>query len=249
MIQHARSHLGHREGLVCADAAWQGRPGIVHRPLQATEADLPMPDVPANAAGPPLPRTAEGGPRRAGVSRTPGTTALPGADTTAPGSDDHPRAARSGHTGGMNEDVAGLYRALLDGWNRGDAAAFADCFADHGSMVGFDGSTVDGRPSIERHLAAVFADHRTAAYVARVDETRPLGPDTALLRAVAGMVPPGTSDLNPALNAVQSLVARRSARGGWRIEHFQTTPAAFHGRPEESAQLTRELREVLRGRG
>ncbi|MFC6594013.1 SgcJ/EcaC family oxidoreductase [Kitasatospora paranensis] len=149
----------------------------------------------------------------------------------------------------MSEDVAGLYRALLDGWNRGDAGAFAACFADHGSMVGFDGSTVGGRPSIERHLAAVFADHRTAAYVARVDETRPLGPDTALLRAVAGMVPPGASDLNPALNAVQSLLARRSTGGDWRIEHFQTTPAAFHGRPEESAQLTRELREVLRGRG
>ena len=46
-----------------------------------------------------------------------------------------------------------------------------------------------------------------------------LTPDVAVLRAVAGMVPPGQSDLNPAVNAVQTLVAARQD-GQWRIAVF-----------------------------
>ncbi len=34
--------------------------------------------------------------------------------------------------------------------------------------------------------------------------------------------------------------------GPWRIALFQNTPAAFHGRPEFSEQLTAELHEALR---
>jgi hypothetical protein len=60
------------------------------------------------------------------------------------------------------------------------------------------------------------------------------------------MVPSGASDLDPALNAVQTLVASRRD-DQWRIELFQNTPASFHGRPADSERLTRELREVLRG--
>lgn len=59
------------------------------------------------------------------------------------------------------------------------------------------------------------------------------------------MVPPGGSDINPAVNAIQSLVAVRR-EDLWRIALFQTTPAAFHGRPELSEQLTSELRRELR---
>jgi len=58
------------------------------------------------------------------------------------------------------------------------------------------------------------------------------------------MVPPGKSDLNPAVNAVQTLVAARQD-SRWRIAVFQNTPAAFHGRPELSERLTEELRQVL----
>jgi hypothetical protein len=59
------------------------------------------------------------------------------------------------------------------------------------------------------------------------------------------MVPPGQHDISPAVNAVQTLVATRD-HGAWRIALFRNTPAAFHGRPELSEQLTEELREDLR---
>jgi hypothetical protein len=63
-------------------------------------------------------------------------------------------------------------------------------------------------------------------------------------RAVVGMVPPAQSDLNPAVNAIQTLVAAKRD-GKWRIALFQNTPAQFHGRPELVQQLTEELRQIL----
>lgn len=141
-----------------------------------------------------------------------------------------------------------LHATLLDCWNRRDAAGYAALFAPEGSLVGFDGSAVDGAAAIEAHLGRIFADHRPAAYVAVVREVRALGPVTALLRAAAGMVPPGQTRVNPAVNAIQSLVARYDGTRWW-IELFQNTPAAFHGRPEAVTALTAELQQAADARG
>src|SRR5690349_10159402 len=91
-----------------------------------------------------------------------------------------------------NSGAALLYRALLDTWNRRDAAAMAALFTHDGSIVGFDGSQIDGGPSaIEAHLKPIFASHATPAYVAAVREVRELATKVSLLRAVSGMVPEG----------------------------------------------------------
>jgi uncharacterized protein (TIGR02246 family) len=144
----------------------------------------------------------------------------------------------------LRAQVLGLYRELLDAWNRQDAEKFADSFADDGNCVGFDGSQMNGRKEIAAELAGIFAHHQTASYVARVREIRLLDSGAALLRAVAGMVPPGQTDLNSAANAVQSLVAVFVA-GAPRIALFHNTPAAFHGRPELAARLTEELKAAV----
>lgn len=141
--------------------------------------------------------------------------------------------------------VRDLYQALLDCWNARDAAGMAALFAADGHVIGFDGSQMDGPAAIAAVLGQIFTDHPTAAYISKLREVRPLGADAALLRAVAGMVPPGRADLNPAVNAIQSLVAERRA-GRWQIVLYQNTPAAFHGRPELAEALTNELREELR---
>jgi uncharacterized protein (TIGR02246 family) len=141
-------------------------------------------------------------------------------------------------------DVQTLYRELLIGWNTKDAVRFGELFTDDGSMVGFDGSQVESRVSIIENLTGIFADHQPASYVAKVREIRPLGSGSALLRSVAGMVPPGASDIKPDVNAVQALVAV-AINDGWRIAYFQSTPAAFHGRPDAAEALTTELRAVL----
>ena len=147
--------------------------------------------------------------------------------------------------GSTDEHAVGvLYQQLLQSWNRRDAAAFAAAFTTDGNVVGFDGSTVDGQVAIEAHLRQIFTDHPTAAYIGKIREIRLLAPDVALLRAVAGMVPPGQADLIPAANTIQTLVAVRQA-ATWRITLYQNTPAQFHGRPELAQQLTDELRQLL----
>jgi uncharacterized protein (TIGR02246 family) len=140
--------------------------------------------------------------------------------------------------------ITALYEQLLASWNARDGAAYAALFAPDGIIVGFDGSQVDGPAAIAAHLGQIFADHPTPTYVAKVREVRALGQDVALLRAVAGLLPRGQADLNPAANAIQSLLAIRRD-GAWRIALFQNTPAQFHGRPELAEQLAAELRELL----
>ena len=92
------------------------------------------------------------------------------------------------------EEVTRLYEDLLAAWNGRDAAAMAALYAPHGSQVGFDGSTANGAHEIEAHVAPIFANHPTAAFIGKVREVRALGRDAALLRAVAGMIPPGGVD-------------------------------------------------------
>jgi uncharacterized protein (TIGR02246 family) len=138
-----------------------------------------------------------------------------------------------------------LYERLIEAWNKRNARDYALLFASNGSIVGFDGSQVSGQMEIGAHVSEVFSHHQTASYVTIVREVRSLGSDVTLLRANAGMVPPGKDDLNPEMNAVQSMVAARKGEK-WEIALFQNTPAAFHGRPELSKKLTEELRAVLR---
>jgi len=145
---------------------------------------------------------------------------------------------------GSEGEISALYQKLLDAWNRRDVSDFAALFAENGSSVGFDGSQMNGRAEIKTTIGQIFADHQTAVYVGKVREVRVLTPDVALLRAVVGMVPPGQVDLNPAANAIQSLVAAKH-NGTWQIALFQNTPAQFHGRPDVAHQLTEELRQLL----
>ena len=145
--------------------------------------------------------------------------------------------------------VRDLYEDLLDAWNRRDAKGMAALYAPSGGQVGFDGSTANRPKEIEALLTPIFADHPTARFVALVREVRAVGSDAALLRAVVGMIPPGKSDIMPDRNAIQTLVASRDGQGRWLVEMFHNTPAAFHGRPEESEKLTAELRAVAHGEG
>jgi len=93
-------------------------------------------------------------------------------------------------------------------------------------------------------LTQIFAEHVTAPYIAKIRAVRFLTPAVALLRAVVGMLPPGQTKLNPAVNSIQTLIAIKQD-ASWKITLFQNTPAQFHGRPELVQQLTDELRRLL----
>lgn len=145
------------------------------------------------------------------------------------------------------DEMRALYLRLLRGWNDRDANTMADCFSDAGSMIGFDGSLAAGRTAIHAHLAPIFADHPTASYVAIIRSTREIG-STGILLADVGMVPPGATEINPAANARQTLVAAETD-GQWQIELFQTTPAALHWDDAGREALSAELNTVFGERG
>jgi uncharacterized protein (TIGR02246 family) len=141
-------------------------------------------------------------------------------------------------------EVRELYRQMLDGWNKRSADAFAAPIAEDGDLIGFDGSQLIGRAEIVSSIQQIFADHLTAPYVSKVRGVRFLSPEVAVLRAIVGMIPPAQPDLDPNLNALQTLIASKRD-GQWRIVLFQNTPAQFHGRPDLVQQMTEELRQLL----
>ena len=79
-----------------------------------------------------------------------------------------------------------LYQRLIEAWNKRNARDYALVFASNGSIVGFDGSQVNGQMEIGAHVSEIFSHHQTASYVTIVREVRPIGSDVTLLRANAG---------------------------------------------------------------
>jgi len=132
---------------------------------------------------------------------------------------------------------------LITGWNDHDGEAMAEPFAEDGVVIGFDGSVSSGRETIAAQMGSIFADHETGRYAVKVQSVRMLGSQTAILQAIAGLVPPGQMAINPETNAQQTVVAE-AEQGRWKIVLFQNTPAQFHGRPELVEEMTRELQAV-----
>jgi uncharacterized protein (TIGR02246 family) len=145
----------------------------------------------------------------------------------------------------QEDRLRALYQQLLDRWNQRDEHGFAILFEVKGHLVGFDGSQINGRTAIQVEMDRIFHNHIPAAFVGIIREVRFPIPDVAILRAVAGMVPRGQTELDPEVNAVQTLVAVKRD-GTWQIALFQNTPAQFHGRADLAQQLTEELTHTLK---
>ena len=137
------------------------------------------------------------------------------------------------------------YTAVLQAWNDRLPNRFAALFTSDATVVGFDGSLMNGRADIVAQMRSIFASHSTAAYVAIVREVRALRPGVVLLRAAAGMVPAEGGALIEKVNAQQSVVFVDGSDGP-QVALFQNTPAAFHGRPREVEAMTDELSAAAR---
>jgi uncharacterized protein (TIGR02246 family) len=151
----------------------------------------------------------------------------------------------SGVNASWNSETRELYARLMEAWDKRNARDYALQFTSDASLVGFDGTQVNGQLDIGAHVTEVFTHHQTPRYVSIVREVRLLTADVTLLRANTGLIPPGKDDIDPALNAVQSMVAIQK-NGTWKVALFHNTPAAYHMRPELAKQLTEELRAKLR---
>lgn len=142
------------------------------------------------------------------------------------------------------QEIRSLYKDLLESWNKSNAVDFSNLFSSTGNAIGFDGSQMNGKKEIEEELGKVFRNHKVSTYVSIIQEVRSLSNHVYILRAFVGMVPPGKSEIDPRVNAIQTIVAQKE-NGEFKIAVLQNTPAAFHERPELSKHFTDELQKVF----
>ena len=107
-----------------------------------------------------------------------------------------------------------------------------------------DGECVGACRYTSARAAGIYFQACSFNHLGIVRQVQFLSQSVAALRAVAGMVPPGQTDLNPGLNAIQTLIATKHD-ASWQVALYQNTPAAFHGRPEAVKALTNELRQQM----
>ena len=142
------------------------------------------------------------------------------------------------------EAVRKIYQALLRHWNDADATKFAALFLPDGIVVGFDGTEYCSAQEVAEGLAAIFRDHKVATYVSKIRGITQLDDRTMILRAVAGMTPPGSRSIKPERNVIHLLLARKQD-DEWFIASYQNTPARYDGRPEAVEALTAELQALV----
>lgn len=119
--------------------------------------------------------------------------------------------------------VRALYAQLMEGWNRGDAAAFAEPFSADGHLVAFDGMHFQGRENIIAFHQPLFDRWlKGTQLVGEVETVHFLSPNAAVLHARGSTVMPRRTRPSPERDSLQTLVAVREA-GNWRLFAFQNT--------------------------
>ncbi len=78
-----------------------------------------------------------------------------------------------------HDDIKRLWEVMADGWNRGDATAFASVFAEDVSFVTVRGEEHHGRATVEQSHARLF----TTVYQGTL-----LAPEIRFVRELAGGV-------------------------------------------------------------
>lgn len=126
--------------------------------------------------------------------------------------------------------VRALYEQLMDGWNKGSGEFFAAPFAEHGDLIGFDGTHLKGRREIASFHQPLFDKWlKGTRLVGRVKAVRFLNPDVAVMHAIGGTVMRGKSQPAPERDSIQTLVATKCG-GEWQIAAFQNTRVRPMGR-------------------
>ena len=87
--------------------------------------------------------------------------------------------------------VRGNDEAFVKAFNAGDARALAATFTDDAEVIDEDNQAVEGRDAIAAHFAAGFEASPGAKIKLHTDTLKVLGPDAALARGRAEVIPTG----------------------------------------------------------
>ena len=144
------------------------------------------------------------------------------------------------------EAIRALFFQMMDGWNKGSGEAFSAPFEEDGEQVGFDGTHLKGRQHIASFHQQLFDTFvKGSRLVGKVRSLRFLTPDVAIMHTIGGTIMAGQTDVEPERNSVQVFTAKKDDRGNWRIAAFANIRAQYIGRPEQSQELTEELRSLI----
>lgn len=111
----------------------------------------------------------------------------------------------------------------MDGWNDGNADAFAAPFAENGDLVAFDGTHFKGRSEIVPFHRKLFTTHlKGTRLIGEVTDLRFLSDNVGLLHTTGSTIMRGKSRPSPERDSIQTLVAVRQ-NGSWQLAAFQNT--------------------------
>lgn len=141
--------------------------------------------------------------------------------------------------------IQNLYDQFIKSWNDQSADGMADLITENGHMIGYDGSQMDGPEDVRKTIGEIFKQYPTGIFITVTKDIRFLSDKIAFLRASSGIVPRGGDDINPNVNAHQTMIAVEE-NGQWKISLFQNTPAQYHMAPEKKDEMSAELRKQLK---
>lgn len=112
---------------------------------------------------------------------------------------------------------------IVAAWANNDAVAFAEVFAEDGTMI-LPGVYRQGRDAIRAYMAAAFAGPLKGTRVAgQPINIRFLGLDAMLLITAGGVLAPGDSQVSDARAIRASWLVARSD-GEWQLVAYQNSP-------------------------
>jgi uncharacterized protein (TIGR02246 family) len=129
-----------------------------------------------------------------------------------------PRTADAADCRADDAAIRAIPGQMVDAWNRGSGEGFAASFADDANFIAFEGTHLEGRRQIVEFHQRIF---ETMVKGSRLEGeakfVRFLGPDLAVMHAVARVALPGRADVSPSRDSMQLFVVSKTA-GRWLVD-------------------------------
>lgn len=114
--------------------------------------------------------------------------------------------------------IRDIPRRMIEAWNAGDGAAFAAPFTDSADFIAFEGTRLKGRARIAAFHQDVFDTVIKGSRLGgAAGFVRFLGPELAVMHALATTTLPGGTRPSPSRNSMQLFVVVKSG-GTWQVE-------------------------------
>lgn len=127
--------------------------------------------------------------------------------------------------------VRGLRQTMIDGWNNGDAEAFASVFAADADLIAFDGTHIQGRDAIVAMHEPLFRTYlKGTRLVGEVVDVFLVEPGKlALMHTRTGTIMSGKNDIAAERDSIQTFGAAHQD-GEWRFVAFHNNRIRPMGR-------------------